>query len=341
MTQTGTGQTFTITADVNTIVRSAGNFTTDGFTIGQKISIIASSSNTGTYTIQEIKTTSNTDDTIVTNENLSTETIASSYAVIVSSETVLFNNQYIQSRIENADSNSLQHFVFLNLKSRKIASSGTGPDAFETNRIGLKITNYSVSTSRMLPSFPIPAIGVVTGESETIGIDLGMATKTINLTGTIVGQRIIKKFEDVEGTEPKDVSVMMTASEIAQLIHSYVDSSSLQSQQKLNELVVLMPSRVDHQWQYHSGLAERSDDSTLTPEEYLPMIPFSWRTRNQDNKGTIYGLITDHSFEEFSPIHSQSDIAGLSGFVRSFNTTHTAGMPNIDFTIDFEVARIF
>lgn len=340
MTQTGFIGVITINSTARSILRNSGNYTTDGFTLGQKITIYGSSNNTGTYTISEIKTTSSTDDTIIVSESVSAETMSSG-GVVLSAETVLFNNNYIQSRIENADSNALQHFVFLNLKSRKIASVSNTSEAFETNRIGLKITNYSVSTSRMLPSFPIPAIGVITGESETIGIDLGMATKTVNLTGTIVGQRVIKKFDDVEGTEPKEVSVMMTASEISQLIHSYVDSSSLQSQQKLNELVILMPSRVDHQWQYHAGLAERTDDSTLTPEEYLPMIPLSWKTRNQDNKGTIYSLITDHKFSEFSPIHSESNIAGLSGFVRSFNTTHTAGMPNIDFTIDFEVARIF
>jgi len=70
------------------------------------------------------------------------------------------------------------------------------------------------------------------------------------------------------------------------------------------------------------------------------MIPFSFRSRNQDNKGTIYNVIPDHAFAEFKPIHSESNIAGLGGFVRSFNTTHTAGQPEITFTMDFEIARI-
>ena len=340
MTQTGTGATFTISATTNTIIRSTGNYVTDGFTIGQTISIIGSNLNRSKYTIKEIKQTTIANDTIVTNESLANETIATSYALVFSSETVLFNNQYITSRIQNADSNALQHYVFMNLKSRKIATEDSKPDAFEMNRIGLKISSFSVSTSRMLPSYPIPSIGVITGESETIGLDLGMATKNISLSGTIVGQRIIKRFSDVETGEPTEVSVMLTPNEVAQLIHSYVDSSSLQSQQKMNEVVILIPSRVNHKWEYHDGLTEAVDDTTLTPEEYLPMIPFSWKTRNQDNKGTIYGSLPNHKFKEFSPIHSESNIAGLNGFVRSFNTTHTAGLPEITYTMDFEVARI-
>ena len=337
MTQTGS-VSISVNGTTNQIQRhDGGSFVTDGFTAGQTITLAGSANNKGKYTLEAVFTSY-----LWLNESVTTE--SSTDMTVLSSENVLYNNQYITSRIENADSNALQHFVFLNLKSRSIPNKEWAEDniasAFETNRIGLKIESYSVNTSRTLPSFPIPSIGVITGESETIGIDLGMATKNISMNGTLIGQRIIKSFDDVGEGEPSEVSVMMTASEVAQLIHSYVDSSAFQKQQRLNELVILMPSRVNHKYEYHDGLAEATDDSTLTPEEYLPMIPFSFRSRNQDNKGTIYNVIPDHSFAEFKPIHSESNIAGLGGFVRSFNTTHTAGQPEITFTMDFEIARI-
>tara|TARA_Y100000401_G_scaffold115411_1_gene119078 strand:- start:2956 stop:3972 length:1017 start_codon:yes stop_codon:yes gene_type:complete len=337
MTQTGS-VSISVNGTTNQIQRhDGGSFVTDGFTAGQTITLAGSANNKGKYTLEAVFTSY-----LWLNESVTTE--SSTDMTVLSSENVLYNNQYITSRIENADSNALQHFVFLNLKSRSIPNKEWAEDniasAFETNRIGLKIESYSVNTSRTLPSFPIPSIGVITGESETIGIDLGMATKNISMNGTLIGQRIIKSFDDVGEGEPSEVSVMMTASEVAQLIHSYVDSSAFQKQQRLNELVILMPSRVNHKYEYHDGLAEATDDSTLTPEEYLPMIPFSFRSRNQDNKGTIYNVIPDHAFAEFKPIHSESNIAGLGGFVRSFNTTHTAGQPEITFTMDFEIARI-
>lgn len=337
MTQTGS-VSISVNGTNNQIQRhDGGSFVTDGFTAGQTITLAGSANNKGKYTLEAVFTSY-----LWLNESVTTE--SSTDMTVLSSENVLYNNQYITSRIENADSNALQHFVFLNLKSRSIPNKewdeNNTASAFETNRIGLKIESYSVATSRTLPSFPIPSIGVITGESETIGIDLGMATKNISMNGTLVAQRIIKSFDNVEEGEPSEVSVVMTASEVAQLIHSYVDSSAFQKQQRLNELVILMPSRVNHKYEYHDGLAEATDDSTLTPEEYLPMIPFSFRSRNQDNKGTIYNVIPDHSFAEFKPIHSESNIAGLGGFVRSFNTTHTAGQPEITFTMDFEIARI-
>ena len=337
MTQTGS-VSISVNGTTNQIQRhDGGSFVTDGFTAGQTITLAGSANNKGKYTLEAVFTSY-----LWLNESVTTE--SSTDMTVLSSENVLYNNQYITSRIENADSNALQHFVFLNLKSRSIPNKewdeNNTASAFETNRIGLKIESYSVATSRTLPSFPIPSIGVITGESETIGIDLGMATKNISMNGTLVAQRIIKSFDNVEEGEPSEVSVVMTASEVAQLIHSYVDSSAFQKQKRLNELVILMPSRVNHKYEYHDGLAEATDDSTLTPEEYLPMIPFSFRSRNQDNKGTIYNVIPDHSFAEFKPIHSESNIAGLGGFVRSFNTTHTAGQPEITFTMDFEIARI-
>tara|TARA_R110000824_G_scaffold98097_1_gene234146 strand:+ start:249 stop:1256 length:1008 start_codon:yes stop_codon:yes gene_type:complete len=334
MVQTGTVE-LTIYDATDTIKRTAGNFTTDGFTIGNKITLYNSSNNTATYTISQISTTSSTNDTITTSESLTAESAFN--GVVLSAETVLWNYNYITDRMEADDTSSPQHTVYLNLRGRNADQTG---NHFETNRVGLKLENIQIDTSRTLPAYPIPGSGIVTGESRTIGIDLGMATKNMTLTGIITDQRVIRNFEKVESGEEKNPSVVMTAYEIAQLIHTYVDSSSLQKYQNLNELIVLIPSRVDGQYDYHLGLTERTDDSSLTPIADLPLIPFSWRARNQENAGTIYSTIVDHTFKEFKPIHREKEPQGINGFIRNFGTNIVAGQPFVTFSMQFEAADI-
>jgi hypothetical protein len=248
----------------------------------------------------------------------------------------IYNTEYISDAMSNDDTTKPLHHVFLNLKAR---NSDHTDNNFETNRIGLKCETVGISTSRTIPSVPIPGMGVITGESQTIAMDLGMASKTINLSGIITNQIISKAFDDVEDGEPESPTVEMTAYEVAQLIHSFVDSSGFQKHQTLNELIVLIPSRVDHKYEYYSDLPESSDPTNLSPIEYLPLIPFSYKVRNQDNKGTIFNVIPDHTnFPK--PIQNSTEVTGLRGFIRSFNTTLTAGQPFVQFTLDFEVAFI-
>ncbi len=247
----------------------------------------------------------------------------------------IYNTEYLTDAMSSADSSKPLHHVFLNLKARNDDHTGKN---FETNRIGLKCESVNITTSRTIPSIPIPGVGVVTGESQTIGMDLGMANKAISLSGIITNQVISKSFDDVEGTEPANPTVEMTAFEIAQLLHSYVDSSGFQKHQSMNELIILVPSRVNHQFEYHTGLSEASGGA-LTPVEHLPLIPFTYKTRNQDNKGTIFGSIPDHSnFPK--PLQDTEEVSGLRGFIRSFNSQVTAGIPYLTFTLDFEVAFV-
>ena len=249
--------------------------------------------------------------------------------------TSLWNSALITNNITEGTAPKATHFVFLNLRARDPEDPA---NSFETNRIGLKADNVSISTSRTVPSMPIPGVGVVTGESQVVGLDLGMSAKTVNITGTITEQVITKIFDDVEGTEPANPSVTMTAFEVAQLIHSYVDSSRFQKHQNMDELIILIPSRVDHQFEYHDGLPERTGGA-LTSIENLPLIPFTYKTRNQDNKGTVFALVPGYS--NFSkPIHANVEVEGMGGFIRSFNTTLVPGQPFIDFTLDFEIAFI-
>lgn len=248
----------------------------------------------------------------------------------------IYNTEYISDAMSNDDTTKPIHHVFLNLKARNPKHTDNN---FETNRIGLKCETVGISTGRTIPAIPIPGMGVITGESQTIAMDLGMASKTINLSGIITNQVISKAFDDVEDGEEENPTVEMTAFEIAQLIHSFVDSSGFQKHQTLNELIILIPSRVDHKYEYYSDLPEYSDPSNLSPIEYLPLIPFSYKVRNQDNKGTIFNTIPGH--KNFpSPIQDSTEVTGLRGFIRSFSTTLTAGQPFVQFNLDFEVALI-
>ena len=333
MVQTGTVE-LTIYDATDTIKRTAGNFATDGFTVGNEITLYNSSNNTATYTISQISTTSSTNDTITTSESLTAESAFN--GVVLSAEKVLWNYNFITDRMESDDSSAPNHTVYLNLRARTSARKNKDfKGFFETNRIGLKLESIQIDTSRTLPAYPIPGSGIVTGESRTIGIDLGMATKNLNLTGIITDQRVIRKFDN--DLEP---SVMMTAYEIAQLLHSYIDSSSLQKYQNINELILLIPSRVNSDYAYHEGLTERTDDSSLTPIADLPLIPWSWRARNPENAGTIYATIPNNDFVEFKPIHTEREPKGISGFIRSFGTNIVAGQPFITFTMQFEAANI-
>tara|TARA_Y100000593_G_C4319828_1_gene343152 strand:- start:3826 stop:4578 length:753 start_codon:yes stop_codon:yes gene_type:complete len=247
--------------------------------------------------------------------------------------TSLWNSEYITTQIREGDSAEPMHFAFLNLRARETGSADTN---FETNRVGLKIESLGIATTRTLPSYPVPGIGSVTGESQTVGLDLGMATKNINIAGIITEQTITKKF--AQDVSPKNPTVTMTAYEIAQLIHSYVDSSRFQKHQNMDELILLMPSRVDKKYQYHDGLPERTNPSGgLTSVENLPLIPFTWKVRDQDNT-TILDIALTSNFP--SPIHEGTDIKGTQGFIRSFSTQIQAGQPYITFTLDFEVAFV-
>ena len=91
------------------------------------------------------------------------------------------------------------------------------------------------TTNRSVAPIPIPFSGAVSGESQTLAIDLGIASKSIELGGIITDQVIKKRFTNVE----TEVSVHLTAFEVAQLMHSAVDSSFLQKHQNVSELVGL------------------------------------------------------------------------------------------------------
>tara|TARA_R110002020_G_scaffold475377_1_gene709796 strand:+ start:1770 stop:2594 length:825 start_codon:yes stop_codon:yes gene_type:complete len=260
------------------------------------------------------------------------------------------------------------HTVLLELKAR-----GDLGGSISVNRLGLKAETISITTSRTVPSFPIPMSGMATGESLTMAMDLGMANKTINISGIITEQFITKKFKDSEfkdvnlPTSPdnKMISVKMTAQEIAQLIHSYVDSSTFQHHQSLNNLIVLMPTRVGKDYQYYSALNTVAEAESTEIDD-LPTIPFNYYVRDKGQKGSLDGQGVHVTFKaskfpdpfvegtcsdtdytsEYECVKNSGtwtpgvDITGMTGFIRNFNTTFVGGQPWVDFTLDFEIAQI-
>ena len=220
------------------------------------------------------------------------------------------------------------HYVYL-----KFPSSNSSD--LTTNTIPLKATIVGITTTKTVPSFDIPVQGIAGGESKTAFLDLGMASKTVSIQGIITDQTIVRQFDSTEGfnTEEsgngptmtdKKITIDMTAFEIAQLIHSMTDSSFVQPMQNISELIILMESKVDSNYNYRA-----SDKSSS-------LVPFSFAARgskgNLDNQGILI---------KYSDFPDSTTATGLSGFVRSFNTNHVGETIEIEFSMEFEIAGIF
>ena len=222
--------------------------------------------------------------------------------------------------------------VFLELQRRNELGSADGT---HSNRIPLFIESIQISTNKTIPAMGVPLSGMVRGESLKLAFDIGMAEKTINLTGFLLGQTITK-----QSSSDNLKTVKLTSFEMAQLIHSYVDGSAMQDDQSMNKLIILIPSRADHNFDYHDTDSETDDIGDL------PLIPFTWKNRLYDNAGTAlvaggvneFAPITD---EEITKLEIDGNSIGITGFIRSFQTTITgAESPAIGFTLDFEEAKV-
>lgn len=247
----------------------------------------------------------------------------------------------------------LESSVFLNFAS--FSEREGSEDHGITNRIMLKCDQISITTNRQVAPIPVPFSGAVTGEAQTLAIDLGIASKTISLGGVITDQVIIKNLSNVD----TPVSVHMTAFEVGQLIHSSVDSSFLQKHQNISELVILMPSRVNRYYRYHNGVSE------TTPHSDLPLIPFSYKSRevlvNTGQRKTDAGgadwestflaasaentdiKLGDNFFALATgqfPDPSDTVIRALAGFIDNFSTQIIPGQPFITFSLNFTVATV-
>ena len=231
--------------------------------------------------------------------------------------------------------------VFLELARRAQVNDGT---ARAVNRIPLFVREIQVSTQKTVPTIPIPFAAVATGASETLAFDMGISTKTLSLSGVLLNQTISKDTQET-GSSRKDR--ILSCFELAQLIHSYVDSSQAQEDQTLNKLIILIPSRVDTNFDYHDATTE-----TMVLDQ-LPLIPFTFDNRRYDERfkrqinqqienltGTS-DLINLSPTSAFTDISDLDEIPGMSGFIQSFDTTFSGEQPNsVEFNLNFEVATV-
>jgi hypothetical protein len=234
------------------------------------------------------------------------------------------------------------HFVLLSLDSR------TTSDNQLINRVSLKAENISISTNKDVMAMPVPFSGIVSGEATKVALDFGVSTKTISVTGIITEQNIYKKFNSKDAdlqnslllpymkgisSPTYEVTVFMTAEEVSQMIHSYVDSSFRQARQNLNEIIVLIKSRVDGNYQYYDGVSA----TTKIDDTAIKTIPFTYKVRGGAGEFDNEGASTLSTWP--NPIEDDtSEIGGVTGFIRSFSTTFVPGQPFVEFSLDFEQA---
>ena len=242
--------------------------------------------------------------------------------------------------------------VFLELARRAQVDDGT---ARAVNRIPLFVREIQVNTQKTVPTIPIPFAAVATGASETLAFDMGISTKTLSLSGVLLDQTISKDTQEGGSSSRKDR--ILSCFELAQLIHSYVDSSQAQEDQNLNKLIILIPSRVDTNFEYHTSHNPSNPNApegseTLDLSE-LPLIPFTFENRRYDerfkrqinqqieNLTGVEDLVTLSPTSAFTDISDLDEIPGMSGFIQSFDTTFSGEQPNsVEFNLNFEVATV-
>jgi len=211
----------------------------------------------------------------------------------------------------------LDHAVFLQFAEGNDTGNGA-----QSNRIMLKAESINIDTSRNVPQIPIPFSGTITGESTALSIDMGIASKRISVQGIITDQYIRK---DIDGTT---VEVHLTSHEVAQLIHSAVDSSAFQKSQNLSRLFILYPSRVGDDYEYRTGL------TSTTPQDECPLVPFDYKSRALDASPAQIGTFA-------GPTDGEDNYRGITGVLETFGTSITPGQPFVSFNLSFTQSFVF
>ncbi len=189
--------------------------------------------------------------------------------------------------------------------------------------IPLLVNSVGISVSKDIPSLPVPFTTFVTGESERVALDLALGTKSINLGGTITDTVVKKTIAGVP------TSRTFTAHEVAQMIASSVDSTSLARNQAIAELVILMPSFVGNDYETRSGV-DVNDRATGV------LVPLTFHSRGGAN--LLENELVPLPLNQF-PDNSTDE--GLVGFIRSFSCNFEAESFDLTFTMDFDIARVF
>lgn len=195
-------------------------------------------------------------------------------------------------------------YVYLKLQQHK--GTSTSVDV-----IPLKVNSVSISVDKTIPNLPIPLSGLTTGESATVALDLGMSNKRISLSGVILETEMERSHTSG--------ALTFTAQEVAQMIASGVDSTGAARYQAINELVVLIDSKVNENYVDRGGTTQ---------------IPFTFASRGasleKDNKFVVLA-------KDF-PTSSTSK--GLTGFIQSFSFDLNAETVEVSFNLEFVVATV-
>ena len=225
--------------------------------------------------------------------------------------------------------------VFLELARR---NDVTGNGTSHINRIPLYVTEISFSANKTVPNIGVPFSGAIRGESTNLAFDMGLTQKTVSIQGVLLDQVIQKDNDSGVTADAASAGVKLTAFELAQLIHSYVDGSAFQDDQNLNKLLIFYPSRVDNDFNYRDGV----DADTPIDSSALAQIPWNWKNRAYDNAFTLMsGNTTDSPSTAFDAKVKTAEHIGLEGFIRSFSTTISgAEYPSVTFQLEFEESVI-
>ena len=204
-------------------------------------------------------------------------------------------------------------YVYLKTK----ANSGN----LTKNVIPLKVTSIGISVDKTIPSFPVPVSGLTFGESTTAALDAGMSSKQISIQGFILPDTITKDGKGGHNTifDAGNAALEYTAHEIAQMIASGVDSTGAAIHQAFDELVFLIPSTVNENFE---RVAERN-------------IPFTFASRGAANQLDNYRVPFPADF----PTSETSE--GVKGFIRQFSCDFTSDTVEVSFSMTFEVASVF
>ena len=207
----------------------------------------------------------------------------------------------------------------------KLGAGYNGAEDATTNVIPLKVTSVNISTSKTIPNVPVPFSGLLTGESGNVALDMGMSSKSIKLTGFILESELTKRFD--KGVDAKVRT--FTAIEIAQIIHSSVDSTGIQPMQAVNELIFLYDSKVDNDYY------QRPDNPADSRTELQELVPFNWHSRGERGELDNYGAILSQPY----PDNSYSE--GILGYIESFDCSIESTTIDISFNLSFAVANVF
>ena len=207
-------------------------------------------------------------------------------------------------------------FVYLKLQQHK--GTSTTEDI-----IPLKVQSISVSVDKTIPNLPVPLSGLATGESSTVALDLGMSNKRISLSGVILETSLTRSHTSG--------ALTFTPQEVAQMIASGVDSTGAARYQAINELVILIDSKVNESYVDRGKAADASETSngTLTAQ-----IPLTFRSRGasleKDNKFVVLA-------KDFPTSNTST---GLTGFIQSFSFELNAETVEVAFNMEFVVANV-